>query len=336
MTMTSIGDLALAHMLRGQGSALKSRLHSLSQEMASGRVSDITQHLRGDFSHLATLERGMAVLDSYSMNAREAASLTATMQQSLDRIQDVAGSLGGDLVSAGSSNIENVIESAGQSAKGAFLAIARTLNSATAGASLFAGSEFDQAALAPGDVIFAELKSVVAGETTLSGVQAALNTWFDTPGGGFETNAYQGGGSARSPLHLGEGLSLDIDLRANNQNFRDIMKAAAMGALAGEDDLGFSADLKKDLIAEAGVDLLSDMDGLTGMRADLGYVQSRIEERQVQLSTEIAGMQLTHQALLGADPYETVTELENAQSQLETLYTVTVRTSRLSLLGFMQ
>ncbi len=46
-------------------------------------------------------------------------------------------------------------------------------------------------------------------------------------------------------------------------------------------------------------------------------------------------MEIARTELIGADPYDTATEMEAVQGQLETLYTVTARLSRLSLADFL-
>jgi flagellar hook-associated protein 3 FlgL len=42
------------------------------------------------------------------------------------------------------------------------------------------------------------------------------------------------------------------------------------------------------------------------------------------------------QSLIGADPYESATRLQETQARLEALYTITARTARLSLTEYLR
>ena len=75
---------------------------------------------------------------------------------------------------------------------------------------------------------------------------------------------------------------------------------------------------------------------LTELRAGLGSLQGRIEETATRNSAERTSTQLARLGLVGIDPYETASKLEDVQLQLQTIYTVTVRSSRLSLTEFLR
>ena len=179
------------------------------------------------------------------------------------------------------------------------------------------------------------LRTEVAGETTLAGVQAVFDTWFG-PGGDFEMIGYTGDTKDLSAFALGNGESVDLALRGDDASVRVLLKNAAMAALASDTSLGFDQTLQSEIVVAAGEGLAFQQNGLTEIRADLGYAQSRIEESATRIAAERTSFQMARTELLSVDPYETVTRLEDVQFQLEGLYTVTARLSRLSLTDYLR
>jgi flagellar hook-associated protein 3 FlgL len=86
----------------------------------------------------------------------------------------------------------------------------------------------------------------------------------------------------------------------------------------------------------AGQNLLTVQDDLTNLRAGVGFAEARIENFQARTEAERISAEYAKGALLSVDPYEAATRLEDAQFQLESLYSVTVRLSRLNLTSFMR
>lgn len=70
-------------------------------------------------------------------------------------------------------------------------------------------------------------------------------------------------------------------------------------------------------------------------RAGLGAVENRIEEATARNSAERTATSMARLELVGADQFETATRYENTRAQLESLYAITVRSSRLSLVEYM-
>ncbi len=337
MSQMTVGDMAAHFMLRRHNVDLKMNMTQLTEELASGRTADVAEHLGGNYSYLNDIEHGMNLLKGYQTATGEAGIFTGAMQTALETVQVQSSDLAADLVLVASSAIPSVLNSASADARTQFQSLVSALNTSVAGRSLFAGVDVDAAPLTTGDAMLADLRTALtsAGAASVGDVQAVHDDYFDTAGGGFETTGYQGSTTGLAPFLLGEGESVDLDLRADNQAFRDLLKATAKAALATDATLGYASPMQADLLRGAGEDLLTGQSGLTAIRADLGYAEARIDESKARLATEKTGLEYAKGELIGIDPYETATRLENAQYQLETLYTVTVRMSRLSLMDFM-
>ncbi|OUS23129.1 hypothetical protein DI396_15950 [Litorivita pollutaquae] len=337
MSQMTIGDMAAHFMLRRQNVDIKQNLTQLTEELASGRTADVSEHLGGNYSYLNEIERGMTLLKGYETATGEAGIFTGAMQASLETVQEQTSDLAADLVMVSSSSIPSVLTSASGDARTQLQSIVSALNTNVAGRALFSGVEVDKSPLISGDEILDELRSALtmAGAVTVGDIDTVLDDYFDTPGGGFETSAYQGATTSMSPFLLGEGESVNLDLRADAQGFRDLLKSTAKAALASDTTLGYPSTTQLDLLRMSGEELLTAQSGLTAIRSDLGYAEARIEESKVRVASEKSSLEYARGELIGIDPYETATKLENAQHQLETLYTLTVRMSRLSLMDYM-
>ncbi|TNF20180.1 MAG: flagellar biosynthesis protein FlgL [Rhodobacteraceae bacterium] len=336
MNVSSIGDLSHSFMMRQRQADLKTDMLALQTEVTTGHAADTRKHLGGDFAHLSDIERSISMLDTYRFAINEAETMTLAMQSALGTIQDVSSDLSSGLLLAAQSGARQGLATVSADAEHAFSAIVSQLNGQVATRSLFSGAAYDTAALATGEEMLAALRTAVAGETTLTGVQSALDTWFDMPGGGFETDGYLGSTTDGTPLQLSDDVRVGLSLRADDTVFRNVLKATAMAALAGDEASGFSPDLQSSMVARAGTDLIELQPDLTDRIAGLGLVQSRIDDNKVRNEAASLTLEMSRNALLGIDPYESATRLDQVQSQIEALYAVTVRASRLSLLDFMR
>lgn len=336
MPNLSIGDMAQSMMLRRQNTRLSSELGRLTEELATGQTSNPSRHLEGNFSHLSALERERSILESYGVAATEARTFTGTMQSALGKVQESSSDLAAALLAAGNGDLPEVVQSASGTAGEVFRSLVTTLNISVAGQTLFAGARTDSAALADADEMLAALRTVVSAQTDLPGILAAVENWFNAPGGGFETDGYLGETSSLKPFLLGENETISLNLGADAPQLRDILKHTAVAALAADPALDLPSEFQKSLLDHAGNGLVAAQDPLTGIRADLGYTEARVEEIATRIASEKTASEYAIGALLGVDPFETVTRLEEVQLQLESLYTATVRLGRLSLVEYMR
>lgn len=335
MNLQSIGDLAQTFKLRQQNVQLKQQMSRLTQELSSGRASDVTKHLSGNFGHLGDVEHDLVVLSSFQRGASTAATSTLAMQSALENVQSVINALGSTAVVAGTTAGGVTLETAAEEGRGALDAIISALNTEVGGRSLFSGTDIEATPLASADVLLNEVRTAVAAATSASDIVTALDTFFDTPGGGFETLIYQGGTTHLSPVQLGEGQSVALELRADDTGIRSVLKNVVMAALVDEPTVALSDPERQALAKQSGERLFTDQDELTEIRSSLGFAQSRIEQSMTRIASEMTSLEIARTELLSVDNFKTATELETVQIQLETLYTLTARASRFSLVNFL-
>jgi len=336
MTRVSIGDMAQGHMLRIHNQRMKEQMGTLIDEMASGRTADISRHLTGSYAYLSDVERKLTILEGYATATAEAQVLTSAMQDALELFQSFGQDLGLAAVAATSTHVPEAVAHVSQRAQGDFARMVSALNTDTGGRAIFSGTATDRAPLADPEVILADLRLALAGQTTAGGVQAVVDAWFDDPGGGFETLGYTGGADTLAPLAVADGETLALTIKADDSVFRDQLKQAAVIALASDATLGFDVELQRDIVKTAAETLAFRQDALTGLRGTLGQAETRVDDTLARIGAEQVSYQMARTELLSVDPYETASRLEDVQYQLEALYSVTVRLSRLSMLEFMR
>lgn len=335
MPLQSIGDMAQSFALRRQSVELNRQMDRLTQELSSGRAADIPKHLSGHLVQLADVERDLSVLDARRDVVRLAATDAEVMQTALERVQDTTGELATSALTAAFTAGGLKTHPVTGEARNVLETIIGALNGGAAGRALFSGDTTDTAPLADADVLLDGLKSALAGASDTDEIRSRLDTFFDDPAGGFATVAYKGGTDGLTPRELGGGESVALDIRADDTALRDVLKETALIAVLDDATLGLSAKDRDELVGTAGEMLLNGQTGLTGLRASLGAAEERIAQAESRISAGRSSLTMVRNDLLSVDTPSTAVELEQVQSQLETLYTLTARSARLSLVNFL-
>lgn len=335
MNVTSIGDLAQNLMLRTRHAQLKSTISGLTQELSSGKTSDLSGRTGGDLSHLTDIEHNLTRLDAYSITTRDSAAFAQAAQLNLGRVQDTMGNVAATLATVGPENSVLDMAHASAQARDGLDDVINSLNGKLAGRSLFGGTATDRPPLLPGEILIASLRNALTGLTTTADIEQAAKDWFDDPAG-FQTIVYAGSSEPLAPFEIGVGERVSIPLRAEDPVFRDALRQLATAAIADDPALNLDAATKGDLLQRSGVSLMNGQDAVIGIRADLGFAEARIEETATRNLAAASSLKYARNELLNVDPYETATRLQEVQFQLESLYSVTVRSARLSLLEYLR
>lgn len=335
MNLTSIGDLAQNLLLRNRSAEIKSTIAALTQELSTGQTTDISTRLGGDYTYLSEIDRNLTRLNGFTLAAAEAAVLAGASQLALERVHDVASNLGPDLLTTIPSTLQVVRSQATAQAKDGLDTVMAALNGSVAGRSLFSGIATDRAPLESADTLLTALKTEVAGLTSANDILTAIDDWF-ADAAGFDAVMYTGSDQSLAAIQVGSSEYVNLSLRADDPDLKEMIRNTAVAALAANSDLALGADAQNGLLRAAGEGLLQSDAKLTGLRADLGYAEGRIEEASTRNASARTGLEYARNELLEADPFDTAARLQEVQFQLESLYSVTVRNSRLSLLSFLK
>ena len=333
MALQSIGDLAQGFVLRKRGTDLTRQMDRLTKEVSTGRTTDIPKAVSGSLLPLADIERALALAEVKQDTARVAAFDASVMQTALSRVHDGAETLAASALLTADAEGAADLGVLAQEARDTLSEMVGSLNTTAAGRALFGGDAADRAPL-DGAEILPELRDALPVNADAATLRDTLDEFFKD-GGDFDTEVYKGGTGEPSPYALGAGEAVTLRIRADDAALRDQLKQVAMLSLVDDPGLALSDGDRATLAQEAGTALLSGQDGLTRLQAQLGFAEERIAQAQSRIGTEITSLGIARNDLVSVDVAESATALEQVQSQLELLYTITARSSRLNLANFL-
>lgn len=333
MIINSYGDMAQHMFLRSRNAELKENVSTLSEEFATGKTSNITERLGGDFTYLADIENTLNRLDSYAVANGEVQLFATATQGSLNKIQSQVQSLRDDILSISSTLDEAKTSQLSTQARQQLQSAISSLNAWAGGRSLFAGTATNTSPLENTDTLMTALVAEAGGLTTSADIIQAVKDWFDDPAG-FDAVMYNGSDTNLQPVQIGEGEQVSLGLRADDPDLKHALQSYAIAALAGEAALGIGQDVQSELVRAAGLELAASNDTLIAVQADVGFIEGRLDAANARTSATKTSLSIAKNELISADPYETYTRLQEAQTQLEGLYTITARSANLSLLKY--
>lgn len=334
--MNSLGDMAQFFASNRTNFEIKSRLNTLAQELSSGRIEDLSAALKGDTKRLADIDRRITIGSAQIATAKSLANQFDVMQLALGSVSGSRDDLVSKLIAVPFQPDILQVGLVADAGRSAFESMVASLNTRYADQSLFAGTASDTVPLSDAGTMLSELRLAVAGAVTVQDVQIAVTDWFNQPGGGFETLGYLGDTADKPTRRVDDETTVEITPRANDPAFRELLAATAMAALADDNGLTLSTADRATLLGEAKTGLISAAASLANVQANLGQAQSRVESADVRLTAQISALSIMRNDLVTADPFDTASELEQVQIQLETHYTVTARLSRLSLTEYLR
>ncbi|MEM9341747.1 MAG: flagellin [Pseudomonadota bacterium] len=334
METIGLGDLATSLQSRRNNARLNNELVRLTQELSSGRRTDVTSGVSGDFGPLAAFRRDLSAIESFTQTAQEARLIAQAGQEVLGQIATGASDDSTSLLLVVTNPDPELVEKAAASARQNFEAAIAGLNTNVAGRSVFAGQDFGNAATIDADTILADLVLATAAETTAAGVEAIVDAYF-APGGGFETTAYLGDVAA-TPTRLGSGETADPTLLATDPRITQTLAETAKAALIDLDVLIGQPDERILLAGNVGQSLLEASANLTDARAAVGIAEEALERSLTRLAAEKTSTEIALGEIVNADPFETAARLQETEVQLETLYILTGRLAALSLANFLR
>ncbi len=335
MPIFSVGDMAQSLILSRQGASLKTALQQLSTEVTTGLTSDQTARLKGNYVPIAGIESSLSQLAAYSSVTSETQVITSAMQQALGTIREQSLALSTALLAGSASNPIVGVTALGADAEHRLETVMSVLNTRVGGRSVFAGIATDQSAVASTDTLITTLQAAVtaSGAVSSADVQTAVNTWFDDPAG-YAATIYQGG-DVLGVVPIGPGQTAQIDVTATDPAIIQTLKGLALGALLSRGILAGSDIARADIAKRAGESLASSQTSIVDVGARLGTTEANIQNAATRNDAEKSALEFARLNLLSVDPIETAAKLQQTQDQLQTVYTVTARASRLSLVNFL-
>jgi flagellar hook-associated protein 3 FlgL len=333
MMRLSVGDASLTNILARQGADLRGQVNRASQEVASGKHSDIGTALRGDFSPLLAIDASLSRLSAYASNTTDAAFQTAAQQSAIAGLSALSAEIGSTLLGARDYTPLAQINTMTADAKNRLASAIGLLNTQASGRAVFAGMATDTVPLGSVEDMLAALQTAAAGATTADQVSTAVTAWFADPLG---FGAFYQGGAPRTGPPIAPGEAADISTTAMDPALRDTLAGFAMAALVDQGVLAGDVLERARLVQQAGQQLITTGDARTTLAARIGSAEAQIEAARTRNSAEETALGILRSDIGSVDPYEAATRLQTVQAQLESLYLVTARVSRLSLAEYLR
>ncbi len=332
MTRLSVGDASLTNILARQGAELRAQVNRAAQEVTTGQHSDLPKALRGDVSPLLAIDASLSRLAAFRTTTQDAALQTAAQQTAFAGLSSLAG-LATTLLGAPDFQTQAQISAVAADARGRLASAIGLLNTQAADRAVFSGAATDRVPLGTADDLLAALETAAIGATTAGAVAAAVVTWFADPLG---YAAFYQGGAALSGAPIAPGEMADLSTTALDPAIRDTLAGFAMAALIDRGLLAGTSEERAALAQRAGKALLASGDARITLAARVGSVEAQIEAARTRNGAEETALGILRSDIGSVDPYAAASRLEAARSQLESLYLVTARVSRLSLVEFLR
>jgi flagellar hook-associated protein 3 FlgL len=305
---------------------LRENITTTAQEATTGRYADLTSHMSG---RIGTAMLSQKAVDDIAfrreqLDLRE--SRLEVTQRSMSLIHDRVKGIDTNMYAALSTGNELSQSLVAQDAKAALDNVFNSLNVRFGERYLFAGDETSTQPLASPDDLLADIRSLANTAIDSADFAASLDLYFNTPGGGWQTNILQS-----SPT------TSDSDaVTANNPAIVELISGLVLMALSDPENSPalFQADPD---IALSGAERLSNgITALTNVRADRGVIQEQIEAEKKSLDIEETIFTTALNSLSARDQYEAASTLKQLEATLEASYLLTSRLSSLTLLNFLR
>lgn len=333
MSVVSVGDMARQFTSLRNGNAIKTELAELVDSLSSGKVVDLTKSLDGETARYSGIRYSLTQLDGYGQIASETLQTLANVQIILGKVDSARGATAERLLLVNDTSTSAQIDEAALASRSAFEDMVLALNTQVADRALMGGTRVDTAPLASGTEMLAQLTVAIGGAVDQATISATVDTWFDDPAGGFATLGYQGDTGALLERRVADNRTVTLSARADDPAIRDVLKGAALAALAN-DLPGLSRETKSGLLQEAAAGLYGAASDLVAVQARVGFAEAGVERALTETNAQQTSLKLAQNDLSLADPFETASRLQATQVQLETFFSLTARMSQLSLLRY--
>lgn len=333
----SIGDQTRLVYLRQANNLLKSRLGVLTQEATTGLKADLPAALQGNMGIISQVETRLITLQAYRQNTTLAENEFSGLQNAMGVLETIAQNSAPDFQVAATLGDQTSIDLRATAARENFQTAVRMVNTNVGGRYILSGAAVQTQPISDAGSILEDLKAQMVGLATAEDMIAAASAWFDAApnAAGFRRDHFRGAAETTA-VGLSEQTTLSNDLRAADQPFRETLKGLALAALANDPDLGLDRVGQALILREGGRSLATGGHQTTLARASVGLKQELIEQTATRNAAERTSLTISRADLLSADPYETASAITQTEANLQNLYALTARLSRLSLTEYLR
>lgn len=315
---------------------IKSRLETTSIEAVTGRQEDVTKAVNGNLGGAHLLQKAIDDIDQdrrINNLTGSRLNLTNTAISSVRKLISPVATDGIVAVSAGDPFTLGVLAEQAESDLRNTMSL---LNSSHGNRKLFAGDATDTNPLASPETLLVDVKAILQANPDPADVKTALDTYFNSPTGGFATSIYQGGAGDAPASFLADGSKIKFPVRADNQALRDAMRGLAVMAVTKDSGHDITSSEFKDIFLQGSSSLSNSSVELIKLEGLVGISEGLIETANEQQRQESFTLGVALNSLVGRDQFNAAAELKQLEAQLEASYLITSRLSNLRLTNFLR
>lgn len=317
-------------------SVIKARIDVASKEAVTGRRSDLTKATNGQVGSAHLLQKALNDIDQSSrMNTLSKTRLDLIGQG----ISGARGFMGGidtrgliALESGSAAGLEVIAAEARESIKN----VMGSLGAKQGTRYLMSGDGADKPPFADTDILLADVQNILETATDHATADAALDAYFNDPDGGFEARIYTGGIDPAPPLQIGGGQTVDFDLRANNEAFKEALRGLAVMATTQSAGYEIGTEDFADIFGGGLGAAATGTSKMITLESTLGIHAETIQKADNQAQAEQLSLSAAFQSIVGRDQFEAAAELKQLEVQLESSYIITARLSDLTLTNYLR
>ncbi len=319
-------SLSLTSTLSKTITDLRERVATTSQEAVTGRYSDLTKHLSGRIGNAMLSQQAIDSIqqDRERLTLREARLDIA--QDSLSVIQESADGLSVTMLSAAGTGDAIVQENTARDARAALEQAFTAMNVRHGDRFLFAGDATSTVPMGNVDDLLADIGTLAAGAATPADFEAALETYFNDPAGGWQANIYNGLPTSSDP----DGVT------GTDPALTQLISGLAVMALGNPEEGVPAVSGNPEFLELAAHRTATGVTEVTKLRASRGLTQSQISRELETLGAEETVLTNAFNVLASRDQYEAASELKELETSLEASYVLTSRLANLNLLNFLR
>ncbi len=315
---------------------IKARLDIVSKEAVTGQRADLTKATNGRVGGAHLMRKALNDIElSTRIN-----SLTTTR---LDLIsQGISGARiamnGIDtraiiaLNSAGSAGVVAISNEAEANLRSVMTA----LSIKHGPRNLLSGNVTDRPPFSGPGALLDDVRNIMTTAGSPADIDAALDIYFNDPAGGFQTNIYTGGTDAAPPMHIGNGQKISVDVRADSQTIKDVLRGLAVIATAQSSGNAIGTSEFTEIFNNGITAATNGTSGLISLEGNLGIFSETLEKANARNQFEALSLSAAYQTLTGRDQFEAAAELKQLEVQLESSYIITARLSGLTLTNYLR
>jgi flagellar hook-associated protein 3 FlgL len=305
---------------------LRQSISRTAQEATTGRYSDLAAHLSG---RVGSAMLSQKAVDDISFQREQLSfregrldvtqrGLTAIHDRALGLDVSMRSALGtGDLLFQGT---------VARDAEAALTDVFSALNVRFGERYLFAGDATATQPLPNAEDLLTDMRAMANAAAGPGDFATALDTYFNTPGGGWQQTIYQGTPGSSDPDAV----------TAADPALVELISGLAVLAISDPANSPALIAQNPDIADLAAARITSGLSAVTNVRADRGVIQEQLQAQKEALDIEETIFTNTFNALTARDQYEAASALKDLEAALEASYLLTSRLSSLSLLNFLR